>query len=69
MGDNYLIELCPHCDEVNYVNNGNVEDLTVSDVEAIKCWKCKHTWLLDGAEEWTILEDAHIAEGHPVLDS
>lgn len=65
--NNYLIELCPYCGAINYINNGNTEDLTVSDVEAIKCWKCKHAWLLEGVGEWTTLNDAHTVEGHPIL--
>lgn len=64
---NYIVELCPHCNEISYVNNGNIEDLTISDIEAIKCWKCKRTWLIEGAREWTTLEDANTTEGHPVL--
>lgn len=65
--ENYIVELCPHCSEISYVNNGNIEDLTISDIEAIKCWKCKRAWLIEGASEWTTLKDACTVEGHPVL--
>ena len=38
---------CPKCNEYNWVNNGDIDDLTVSDIEAVKCWSCKHKFFLD----------------------
>ena len=52
--------------ETNHMNNRDFEDLTISDVEAVKCWECNHLWLTEGAEEWTTLGDAYAVEGRPV---
>ena len=33
---------CPECGHKNWFNNGDESDLTGCDVEAIRCWSCKH---------------------------
>jgi hypothetical protein len=50
---NHLIELgankvdtinrsiCQHCGQLNFVEMGDLDDLTVPDVEGYKCWNCK----------------------------
>jgi|TARA_Y100000310_G_scaffold277483_1_gene295254 hypothetical protein len=37
---------CPKCGKINWVNNGDTSDLTVSDVEAIRCWSCRNEWFI-----------------------
>ena len=51
-------EPCPECGVTCWANNGDTNDLTAPDVDAMRCWKCGHEWLLEGAEDWTTLEDA-----------
>lgn len=53
--------------ETNYMNNRDFEDLTISDVEAVKWWKCKHSWLAEGVGGRTTLNDAYTVKRHPVL--
>lgn len=38
---------CPKCEKPNWVCDGDPTDLTGVDIEAIKCWKCSHSWWLD----------------------
>lgn len=38
---------CPACGIKCWLNNGDVEDLTVPDVEAARCWHCRHEFILD----------------------
>lgn len=33
-------QLCSHCKEKNWVNNGDLDDLTKTDIEAFKCHNC-----------------------------
>jgi hypothetical protein len=40
---------CPKCGVKNWASNGDPEDVTTPDVEAIRCWKCKHVFWLPGA--------------------
>ncbi|RTK97753.1 MAG: hypothetical protein EKK64_00630 [Neisseriaceae bacterium] len=44
MNDMWYSIDCPKCKFVNWVNNGNLEDQTVSDVEGLTCWHCDHKW-------------------------
>ncbi len=38
---------CPKCEALCWVNNGNVDDMTLPDVEAIECWKCNHYFWME----------------------
>lgn len=38
---------CPACGIKCWVNNGDITDLTVSDVEAAQCWHCHHEFIID----------------------
>ena len=58
-------EQCPACGKTCWANNGDIDDLTGRDIDGIKCWNCGHQWLLDGAEDWTTLEDGYIGDSHP----
>lgn len=70
MGIQLLDEECPQCGEMNWVYNGDTADLTGVDVEAIRCWACRHEFLIDDSDP--ILQkvlgvkspgDAYIADG------
>jgi len=38
---------CPKCNNKNWVNNGDINDLSRPDVESVKCWSCKHVFFID----------------------
>ena len=38
---------CPKCGIKCWVNDGDVSDLTMPDVEALRCWHCHHEFLID----------------------
>lgn len=64
----YDIE-CPNCKEIVWVNNGDVDDLTVDDVEAVICPHCEHKWLLEGCEDWTTFDEANtVRAGKTIKD-
>lgn len=48
---------CPSCKVPNWVCNGDVNDLTVSDVVGVRCYSCKHEFGLDGEDEFNTDED------------
>lgn len=39
--EQWLRVWCPHCSRVNWVNNGDPEDIMGFDSEGFQCWKCK----------------------------
>ena len=41
---------CPNCDAVNWVDNGDPQDMTGFDSEGYQCWKCKKHFTLEGEE-------------------
>lgn len=43
---------CPSCEVPNWVCDGNPSDNTRPDIEAIKCWKCGHSWWTTDDEIW-----------------
>ena len=38
---------CNKCKKANWICEGNMQDLTVPDTEAIECWNCGHKWWRD----------------------
>jgi hypothetical protein len=50
MTESWITILCPKCGKKNWVNNGDPEDLTVEDVEAVECWYCDHVHLIDDSD-------------------
>lgn len=48
---------CPTCKSICWVNNGDIEDLTVPDVEAGKCWNCKSNFLINSYDIEDDIED------------
>jgi hypothetical protein len=38
---------CPKCGALNWANNGDLEDITALDIEAVECWQCDHVSLID----------------------
>ena len=38
---------CEKCEKANWVCDGNMQDLTVADTEAIECWNCGNKWWRD----------------------
>jgi len=60
---NYSEVNCPKCNCPNLLYLGDLDDLTKPDIEAVICWNCKHKWLLDGAAEWTSIDEANTITG------
>jgi hypothetical protein len=42
-------EVCPACSQPNWYSNGDLNDLTQPDVEALLCWNCGRRFWLPGA--------------------
>lgn len=38
---------CPECDKINWVFNGDMNDLTRPDVTGVKCFSCSYEFPLD----------------------
>jgi len=54
---------CPECKALNYYSTGDPADQTLPDVEAVRCFKCTHAWILDDVEDVDSLEDAFMVDG------
>lgn len=46
MVDMWIRDFCPKCKASNFVDNGDMDDITAMDVEGIICHNCGHKWLL-----------------------
>lgn len=61
-------EYCEECGAENWVDLGDLSDLTVSDVEGFKCHKCGHKQMLSNLEEdWECLNDWYCADSFEEL--
>tara|TARA_Y100000034_G_C6795891_1_gene356718 strand:- start:411 stop:641 length:231 start_codon:yes stop_codon:yes gene_type:complete len=49
--------MCPKCSEKVWCNNGDEEDMTVPDIEALKCPYCGHYWWLSDPSDMFHEED------------
>ncbi len=59
----YWKEECPKCNTLNWVWAGE------HDVDGFQCYKCKHKWLTEMAEEWVDdIEDAFLCEGQEKIN-
>tara|TARA_Y100000310_G_scaffold345494_1_gene465632 strand:- start:5246 stop:5470 length:225 start_codon:yes stop_codon:yes gene_type:complete len=52
MGTEWLNEVCPDCDKDNWVNLGDMSDLTAPDVDGCICWNCGFEIYFAGAKEY-----------------
>ena len=56
---------CGKCKSPNWIYEGDMQDCTVPDTEAIECWNCGHKWWRDpdtakdmyGEDEETSMEE------------
>jgi len=42
MRESWNKEYCPKCETVNWINLGNMEDITGVDIDGYKCRECGH---------------------------
>lgn len=47
MSDQWHRAACPECEAVNWVCNGDPNDMTVGDVLGIECYECGEVFPLD----------------------
>ncbi len=47
MPETIIKDYCPKCEAVNFLNMGDMEDLTAFEPDGIECHACSHEWLLD----------------------
>jgi len=61
---------CPKCEKHCYVNLGDMNDMTVDDVEGCRCPHCGHEWVFEevlDCEPDKTVEDAYIEDGVKTL--
>ena len=44
--DSWYRSKCPYCEAVNWIDNGNEQDISGIDADACNCWKCKKLFRL-----------------------
>ncbi len=65
MSERWFKDNCSKCKAVNWLNDGDVNDVTVTDIVAVQCWKCGHRWWTAeelGEEECASLIAAEVEE-------
>jgi len=45
--ETWIKAYCPECKTQNWICEGDMQDMTTPDTEAIKCWNCGHSWWRD----------------------
>ena len=59
-----LNEPCEACHATNYVDLGDMEDVTGVDYEGFQCWSCNKQNLFEGWEDMLAVSGClHIAKG------
>ncbi len=48
MSESIYDSICLNCGTKNYFSNGDETDLTTTDVEAVKCFKCNKEYPVEG---------------------
>ena len=57
----WIEDYCPSCKSANFINNGDVSDLTGMDVEGFICWKCKKKIAIsEDGDELTVSDDDNL---------
>lgn len=60
----YYKTICPYCEGVNWVSNGDPADETYPDLGAVECRSCgKKYWLVSPLEEGQDIEDVMCDRG------
>jgi len=55
-------EVCLDCKAVNYVYLG---DITTDNSVSVRCWQCKHKWIVLKSEKHADTNNAFAVEGEP----
>ena len=55
--------LCPKCQKNNWICDGDVNDLSQCDIDAIKCWSCNHSYWVTEDQDW--IETAYGKDAQP----
>lgn len=63
MSEMFASDDCPECTARNYFCCGDPSDVSGIDVEALRCWNCKHEWLMEYWDEATTLKLAYTEDG------
>ncbi len=42
---------CPCCEQINWICNGNEQDVIGIDIDGVKCLKCNDVFMLGGRDE------------------
>tara|TARA_Y100000310_G_C20617714_1_gene781547 strand:- start:1265 stop:1489 length:225 start_codon:yes stop_codon:yes gene_type:complete len=53
---------CPKCEKEVWVSNGDPNDITYPDIEALKCCHCGHCWWVDEFADDGVNSPEDIAE-------
>lgn len=57
-----ISEFCPNCKAINYVYLG---DITPANAVSVRCWQCKHKWIVLPSEKHVDTNSAFVVEGEP----
>lgn len=57
MVDVYYRARCPHCGALNWVQEGDINDLSQLDIDSIKCFSCDTIFLLTEPDEYGIIPE------------
>lgn len=61
---------CSDCKTNNYVNNGDIDDMTVCDVDVVLCWECGYVFAVDEQQGLPSRKDGRWADqGYPTADA
>jgi hypothetical protein len=50
----YIMSSCPNCNCENWMYYGDPNDPTYFTAEGLRCWNCKHCWVIGENEDGDI---------------
>lgn len=55
-------EICPDCKAINYVYTGGI---ITDNAVSVRCWQCKHGWIVLESENRADINNALVVNGEP----
>lgn len=64
----YFTIKCPECNVRNWIYDGDTDDSTYFRGEGVRCWQCKHCWIVDEDNILDMDDDPYYEDGRQFIE-